>query len=894
MSAPGRVQNIKKHFENAPESPYYQGGQLLSKAGNGHLPASAQTAIKRSPAFRNDKVVPKKQPLPTPRAGFLGSTAAANKARPIYGTAEPFRLPAVNAPQLQKKTPPGPQRVVKAGSESPTKLSPTQRVHVLGMTPVTTKNPRPNDPSKLVKVFPVKVPKPTTTPAPKMTTFSAAPKEDTKVAEILKSPLPQGPPPQKPPRTFAHKLQFFQQAPEPKVTKRPPSRSASGPLRPATVRRPSVPPPSMPARSKTESQIVRRKDRPGRSPVQQCPVPQYAQADRSVELARSHSMEHVYAVPFVPKPEDGVPVTDKVRRSPGKDMDGLYYMARKRLRATAIFKILESTPIQWPSRPTNLPVQSFKPQQRGAKTSPPCAKVMPTLRESPKMIIEPPFDQDRIQMLVNEAFNSVQLVTPDPSTDSEDPLDSDFSYMDRSSPSEDDTDEEAKRLVEKRKGYVKRASSFAFPQTRRFSADPTANHLFECVLLVGLNLDQNTKGYQPYIKSKFPANAQVPDEIKLFVFPDASDWPPHEGSEHKKQYSIVLTSDSGARSYGYCQRIVPEGMDLCLPLAYCIVTKHRASGFFYKILAELESRHGQTEASRISLLSALQYEQLPPLGSSLRIPGLSVSRPMDQRLEDTDLSTLYSSLPDRMILRVVASVLHERQVVLLSASLSKLTACVMGLQAALEPFQWQHTLVAALPANMTEICNAPTPYVIGLLKSKSGQIPAFSIEEGMAIDLDTGKAIKCLGDECKILPVRLQKALFKVLQLASSTGENEPTRNVLVSEAFIRLFVEACGHYRNHIVMQQDGKTVFERESFSKAVESRSLQLFLEWFAETSLFCTFIDDRTRKSSFNSIFDARVLQNFKESDENLVQIIKNRKAINKKVKTLGNRIRDLVH
>lgn len=74
-----------------------------------------------------------------------------------------------------------------------------------------------------------------------------------------------------------------------------------------------------------------------------------------------------------------------------------------------------------------------------------------------------------------------------------------------------------------------------------------------------------------------------------------------------------------------------------------------------------------------------------------------------------------------------------------------------------------------------------------------------------------GKAIHQVGDECKILPSRLQKALNMALQVvASTTAATETLRNVLISEAFVRFFVETCGHYRNHIVTQQDGKTVFE------------------------------------------------------------------------------------
>jgi hypothetical protein len=79
------------------------------------------------------------------------------------------------------------------------------------------------------------------------------------------------------------------------------------------------------------------------------------------------------------------------------------------------------------------------------------------------------------------------------------------------------------------------------------------------------------------------------------------------------------------------------------------------------------------------------------------------------------------------------------------------------------------------------------------------------------VDLDLGKPIHQVGDECKILPGRLQKALNLALQVvASTTAATEPSRNVLVSEAFVRFFIEACGHYRNHIVTQQDGKVVFE------------------------------------------------------------------------------------
>lgn len=79
------------------------------------------------------------------------------------------------------------------------------------------------------------------------------------------------------------------------------------------------------------------------------------------------------------------------------------------------------------------------------------------------------------------------------------------------------------------------------------------------------------------------------------------------------------------------------------------------------------------------------------------------------------------------------------------------------------------------------------------------------------VDLDNSKVISAVGDESSILPSRLQKGLKSALQIvANSTKSGDGFRNFLVSEAFLRVFVETCAHCDSHIVTQQDGKTLFE------------------------------------------------------------------------------------
>jgi len=40
--------------------------------------------------------------------------------------------------------------------------------------------------------------------------------------------------------------------------------------------------------------------------------------------------------------------------------------------------------------------------------------------------------------------------------------------------------------------------------------------------------------------------------------------------------------------------------------------------------------------------------------------------------------------------------------------------------------------------------------------------------------------------------------------------DNVSMRDMVVSEAFLRFFVETCGHYTEYICTQQDGLRVFE------------------------------------------------------------------------------------
>jgi hypothetical protein len=47
-------------------------------------------------------------------------------------------------------------------------------------------------------------------------------------------------------------------------------------------------------------------------------------------------------------------------------------------------------------------------------------------------------------------------------------------------------------------------------------------------------------------------------------------------------------------------------------------------------------------------------------------------------------------------------------------------------------------------------------------------------------------------------------------------AKNSP--DLMISEAFVRFFVEAIGHYGQFIITQQDGKRIFRKENFVKGI----------------------------------------------------------------------------
>ncbi|XP_010162263.1 DENN domain-containing protein 2C, partial [Antrostomus carolinensis] len=410
--------------------------------------------------------------------------------------------------------------------------------------------------------------------------------------------------------------------------------------------------------------------------------------------------------------------------------------------------------------------------------------------------------------------------------------------------------------------------------------------LFELFVVVSLHKKASERTYTPHIIQQFPSKAEHPfrqskdteERLKVipkFCFPDPKDCFP--ASDLKSEtFSFVLTGEDGSRWFGYCKKLLPEGKGKRLPEVYCIVSRLGCFNLFSKILDEVEKRREISPALVHPFMHSVMEAPFPAPGRTIAVrsflPGagnevMELCRPVDSRLEHVDFECLFKCLSVSNTIRVFASLLLERRVILVADNLSTLSKCGHAAVATLYPFTWQHTYIPVLPASMIDIVCSPTPFLIGILSCSLPQLWDLPVEEVLIVDLCADKFLQEVSDEDEILPHKLQAALVQILEERSEILSHEQrdtqgdtSLNSLVSEAFVQFFVEIVGHYSLHMKVTEKGERVFQRELFRKSHVSRNVRHFLHFFMETQMFAGFIQDRElRKNVVKGLFEVRALE-----------------------------------
>jgi len=367
--------------------------------------------------------------------------------------------------------------------------------------------------------------------------------------------------------------------------------------------------------------------------------------------------------------------------------------------------------------------------------------------------------------------------------------------------------------------------------------------LYDAILLIGLDfLSSETK--KPIIKFKHPPDAQIEAGLVALSFPDADYWPPSVTYSHNN-YTQILTDDKGLRKYAYCHRLQPEETSI-VPLVYVIVTHHNSNVLYYGILSQLEEKHGESETSVKNFIDSLAKRKFPHCLESLKhykdspFEEESSKEPSLLKFDDNPLPRILETVPLTHFLLLLGCVLNERKIILLSDNVSRLSDGVHSLLHNIRPFSWLHTVVTVTPANLTDVMiDCPTPCIIGVLKDSFKRTSFNTLENGrMIFDLDTGTTVQNVGDEFQLLPQNQSKKLSASLK--NVFAKKEATYSV----AFRNFFFKIMEGHRSFVL--PNGQ--IQKSEFIKYAKTDELKTFLRRFVDTAMFHHFVKNIEQSTS----------------------------------------------
>ncbi|XP_076454915.1 uncharacterized protein LOC143289725 isoform X2 [Babylonia areolata] len=364
--------------------------------------------------------------------------------------------------------------------------------------------------------------------------------------------------------------------------------------------------------------------------------------------------------------------------------------------------------------------------------------------------------------------------------------------------------------------------------------------LFEVFAEVGR---PEQEGTEPFILQKYPPDYNEQDvlnNIPKFSFPCRTNTPQVD------QFAFVLTDLESLYRFGFCRH--GTGAQTCL----CIISHLPWYEVFYKMLNFLAEIVNRSENSDLLPFLKAAYEQSVPLAEepvtivagqdmfsftapdSTALPSIPASR---------NLTEYYNAVDTSNMMRIFASMLQERRILLTSKKLSRVTACIHAAEALLYPMHWQHLYIPVLPEHLIDYVTAPMPYLIGVHTSLMEKVLARRMEIGDAVIVDADKnEVTTEYEDLEALPEDVSSYLKRHLKTQRVQTSMMDCGDA-ISRAFLQALVRLIGGYRDALKIRDGEPITFDRDAFVQTRSSQSMQVFLENMLQLQIFQQFINGR---------------------------------------------------
>lgn len=103
------------------------------------------------------------------------------------------------------------------------------------------------------------------------------------------------------------------------------------------------------------------------------------------------------------------------------------------------------------------------------------------------------------------------------------------------------------------------------------------------------------------------------------------------------------------------------------------------------------------------------------------------------------LKLFFQCLDEVSVIQLLNHALFDERIVFLSENITLLNYCAEALRALLYPFSWVHVFISVLPSQLTDMLQAPVPFMLGIHSDLKHTIIPDPIEPVVIADLDSGR-----------------------------------------------------------------------------------------------------------------------------------------------------------
>ena len=325
-----------------------------------------------------------------------------------------------------------------------------------------------------------------------------------------------------------------------------------------------------------------------------------------------------------------------------------------------------------------------------------------------------------------------------------------------------------------------------------------------------------------------------------------------------------------------------------IPFCLCLISRYPFFNQMEKCLESIKSVISIYNSSGDDLHNLIKYlvKEIPFPKKHIKIefplPFIpNMNEIINPYLEDLILigpnpSCLFNHFSVENIILIFRLIIFEQKILFVDSELQRLGEVTNAFISMIYPFQWIHTFIPIMSAQMLKYLQAFLPFINGihvnlyeyakdiLDEAEEGVYIVHTLNNTIDINWDKSskkvKITKKINENIPMLPKHIEKELYNQLyniktlyEKGKKDNKYKKNTNILIYNLIMQIFVEMFYDYRNYLTVIED-YPLFNTNSLLNS-RPKADEKFYKELTETQIFQLFIQNSIKKNS-NSYFIER--------------------------------------